>query len=179
MRIKGSLVYASGDQDPDDDKAKGFDAIFDNPNIAGGPFSFWNREGIRLTQTLVGLTQRSSVLPTLRTSKTEGQANFVNPGLLLYNAGVDADLTQKMRLSVNANFLQFRYTDVLQRVLFQENIDKTIGMDYSAGVTWRPALNDQIVVTAGASLFMPSAGFKNILTSDRLFAPFLVLTLRY
>ena len=178
-RIKGSLVYASGDQDPDDDKAKGFDAIFDNPNIAGGPFSFWNREGIRLTQTLVGLTQRSSVLPTLRTSKTEGQANFVNPGLLLYNAGVDADLTQKMRLSVNANFLQFRYTDVLQRVLFQENIDKTIGMDYSAGVTWRPALNDQIVVTAGASLFMPSAGFKNILTSDRLFAPFLVLTLRY
>jgi hypothetical protein len=84
-----------------------------------------------------------------------------------------------MRLSVNANFLQFRYTDVLQRVLFQENIDKTIGMDYSAGVTWRPALNDQIVVTAGASLFMPSAGFKNILTSDRLFAPFLVLTLRY
>jgi hypothetical protein len=178
-RIKGSLVYASGDQDPDDDKAKGFDAIFDNPNIAGGPFSFWNREGIRLTQTLVGLVQRSSILPTLRTSKTEGQANFVNPGLLLYNAGVDADLTQKMRLSVNANFLQFRYTDVLQRVLFQENIDKSIGMDYSAGVQWRPALNDQIVVTAGASLFMPSGGFKNILTSDRLFAPFLVLTLRY
>jgi len=178
-RIKGTLVYASGDQDPDDDKAKGFDAIFDNPNIAGGPFSFWNREGIRLAQTLVGLTARSSILPSLRTSKTEGQANFVNPGLLLYNAGFDADLTQKMRLSVNATLLQFQYTEVLQRVLFQQNIEKSIGMDYSAGVQWRPALNDQLVVTAGASFFMPSAGFKNILTADKLFAPFVVLTLRY
>jgi len=52
-------------------------------------------------------------------------------------------------------------------------------MDYSAGVQWRPALNDQIVVTGGASIFMPSAGFKNILTTERLFAPFLVLTLKY
>jgi hypothetical protein len=52
-------------------------------------------------------------------------------------------------------------------------------MDYSAGVQWRPALNDQLVVTGGASFFMPSAGFKNILTADKLFAPFVVLTLRY
>jgi Carboxypeptidase regulatory-like domain len=178
-RLKGTFVYASGDRDPDDDQAKGFDAIFDNPNIAGGPFSFWNREGIRLTQTLVGLTARSSILPSLRSSKTEGQANFVNPGLLLYNAGFDADLTQKTRLSVNANVLRFQYTEVLQRVLFQQNIEKSIGMDYSVGVQWRPALNDQLVVTGGASIFLPSAGFKSILTTDRLFAPFVVLTLRY
>jgi hypothetical protein len=178
-RIKGTLVFASGDQNPDDDQARGFDAIFDNPNIAGGSFSFWNREGIRLAQTLVGLTARNSILPSLRASKTEGQANFVNPGLLLYNAGFDADLTQKTRLSVNANVLRFQSTEVLQRVLFQQNIEKSIGMDYSAGVQWRPALNDQIVVTGGASFFIPSAGFENILTTDRLFAPFVVLTLRY
>jgi len=178
-RVKGSVVYASGDDNPDDDKAKGFDAIFDNPNIAGGPFSFWNREGIRLTQTSVGLVARSSILPSLRSSKTEGQANFVNPGLLLVNGGVDADLTEKLRLSVNANYLQFENTATLSRVLFQANIDKQIGMDYSAGVTWRPTLNDQIVITAGGSIFMPTAGFKNILTADRLFAPFVVLTLRY
>jgi hypothetical protein len=178
-RVKGSIVYASGDDDPDDDKAKGFDAIFDNPNVAGGPFSFWNREGIRLAQTSVGLVARSSVLPSLRSSKTEGQANFVNPGLLLYNAGLDVDLTEKLRLSANANFLQFMRTEPLSRVLFQSNIDKQIGMDYSVGVQWRPTLNDQIVVTAGASIFTPTAGFKNILTTDRLFAPFVVLTLRY
>jgi hypothetical protein len=178
-RVKGTVVYASGDDNPDDDKAKGFDAIFDNPNIAGGPFSFWDRSGIRLAQTFVGLKGRSSILPSLRASKTEGQANFVNPGLLLYNAGVDADLTEKLRLSVNASYLQFRKTETLSRVLFQSNIEKPIGMDYSVGFQYRPTLNDQITVTAGASLFTPSAGFKNLLTADKLFAPFVVLTLRY
>jgi hypothetical protein len=178
-RVKGTVVYASGDDDPDDDKAKGFDAIFDNPNIAGGPFSFWNREGIRLTQTSVGLVARSSILPSLRSSKTEGQANFVNPGLLLYNAGVDADLTEKLRLSVNANYLQFMKTETLSRVLFQSAVEKSIGLDFSAGLQWRPTLNDQIVITAGGSVFIPTAGFKNILTTDRLFAPFVVLSLRY
>jgi len=83
------------------------------------------------------------------------------------------------RRAVNANYLQFQHTETLQRVLFQSNIEKSIGMDYSVGFQYRPTLNDQIVVTGGASLFMPSAGFKNILTADRLFAPFVVLTLRY
>jgi hypothetical protein len=178
-RLKGSFVYASGDRDPEDNKAKGFDAIFDNPNIAGGSFSFWNREGLRLAQTSVGLVARASILPSLRSSKTEGQANFVNPGLFLYNGGLDADLTEKLRLSLNANYLQFQYVEPLQRVLFQSNIEKSIGMDYSVGFQWRPTLNDQIIVTGGASLFMPSPGFKNILTTDKLFAPFVVLTLRY
>jgi hypothetical protein len=178
-RIKGTVIYASGDSDPDDDKATGFDAIFDNPNIAGGPFSFWNREGIRLTGTLVGLVGRSSVLPSLRSSKTEGQASFVNPGLLEYNVGWDAALTTKMNLEVNANLLRLRDTKVLSRVLFQEEIEKTLGMDYSVGVQYRPALSDNIIVTAGASYFMPSTGFKSLLTSDRLFAPFVVLSLKY
>ena len=56
-------------------------------------------------------------------------------------------------------------TATLSRVLFQSAIDKQIGMDYSAGFQWRPTLNDQIVVTAAASIFMPSAGFKNLLTA--------------
>ena len=41
--------------DPTDDKATGFDAIFDDPNFVGGQFSYWNRQGIRLVSTEVGL----------------------------------------------------------------------------------------------------------------------------
>jgi hypothetical protein len=178
-RIKGTFIWASGDDDADDDTAQGFDAIFDNPNIAGGPFSFWNREGLRLTGTGVGLVARSSILPSLRSSKTEGQANFVNPGLFEYNVGWDAALTTKLHLTADANLLRFQYTSVLSRLLFQQSIDKTIGMDYSVGVQYRPALNDNIIVTGGASYFRPSEGFKNLLTTDSLFAPFVVLTLRY
>jgi hypothetical protein len=172
-------VFASGDDNALDDKAKGFDAILDNPNIAGGPFSFWNRQGIRLTQTFVGLVGRNSILPSLRSSKTEGQASFVNPGLFLYNAGWDADLTTKMKLSVNFNYLEFAKTEVLSTVLFQETIEKAIGFDYSAGLQYRPFLNDNVVVTAGASFFQPGKGFKNIFLPDRLYTPFVVLTLTY
>jgi hypothetical protein len=87
LRFKGSFLWAQGDANPTDDRASGFDAIFDDPNFAGGQFSFWVRNGIRLTQTGVGLVQPNSLLPNLRSSKTQGQANFVNPGIFLYNGG--------------------------------------------------------------------------------------------
>jgi hypothetical protein len=178
-RIKAAVIAASGDKDPADDRARGFDAILDNPNIAGGPFSFWNREGIRLAGTLIGLVGRNSLLPSLRSSKTEGQANFVNPGLLEFDAGWSADLTPKLHANVNVNVLRFQHTDVLSAILFQQHIDRAIGVDTSAGVQYRPWLNDNVVITAGASVFAPAAGFRNILTPQTLVAPFTVLTLRY
>lgn len=178
-RPRFSVVFASGDGDPDDDEAKGFDAILDNPNIAGGPFSFWVRQGIRLTQTPVGLVGRSSVLPSLRSSKTEGQPNFVNPGVLMINGGFDAELTTKMRLTLNFNYLRFHKTEVLQRLLFQRDIDKGIGYDTSVGLQYRPWLNDNVLFTTGVSVFAPSRGFKQVFNNGVLFTPFAVLTLAY
>jgi hypothetical protein len=178
-RPRVSFAWASGDDDPDDDTAKGFDAILDNPNIGGGAFSFWNRQGLRLAQTGVSLVGRSSILPTLRSSKTEGQPSFVNPGVFLYNAGVDAELTTRLRTTINVNLLRFHRTETLQRLLFQGDIDKAIGLDYSVGFQYRPALNDNIVVTAGVSAFTPGKGFEQLLTGDTLYTPFVVLTLMY
>jgi hypothetical protein len=178
-RPRASVVFASGDAHPDDDTANGFDAIVDNPNIAGGPFSFWARQGLRLAQTGVALVGRASVLPTLRSSKSEGQANFVNPGVVMVNAGLDAELTTRLRSSINVNVLRFHRTETLQRVLFQGDIASAIGLDYSVGFQYRPALNDNMVVTAGASVFHPGAGFKQILTDRVLYTPFAVVTLTY
>jgi hypothetical protein len=178
-RPRISLVFASGDKDPDDDKAQGFDAIVDNPNFAGGPFSFWVRQGLRLPTTGVALVGRSSFLPSLRSSKSEGQANFVNPGLLLANVGVDAELTTKMRLTTNFSALRFHRTDVLRRLLFQDNVDAAIGYDGSVGIQYRPWLNDNVVVTTGASVFKPASGFKQIFADGILYTPFVVLTLTY
>jgi len=178
-RPRLSFIFSSGDSDPDDDKGKGFDAILDDPNIAGGPFSFWNRESIRFAGTGTALVGRNSVIPSLRSSKTEGQASFVNPGLLEFTAGFDAELTTKMRLTLNFNYLRFHHTETLQREIFQGTVDKSIGFDYSAGLQWRPALNDNVLITGGASVFQPGDGFKQILTSKVLFVPFVVLTLTY
>lgn len=179
LRPRVSFAWASGDDDPDDDSARGFDAIVDSPNIAGGSFSFFNRQGIRLAQTGVGLAGRLSILPSLRSSKTEGQANFVNPGLFLYNAGLDAELTPKLRTTVNVSFIRFHTTETLRRVLFQDAVAKTIGLDYSLGAQYRPWLNDNVIVTGGVSLFTPGSGFKNVLTSKTLYSPFVVFTFTY
>lgn len=178
-RPKAAFLFASGDDDPDDTRARGFDAIVDNPNIAGGPFSFWNRYSIRLAQTGLGLVGRNSVLPSLRSSKAEGQASFVNPGLLLFNGGLDAELTRKLRMTVNVNYLRFHRTETLQRLLFQADIDPSIGIDGSVGFQYRPALNDNLVITSGVSLFMPRTGFQQILTDRMLYSPFAVVTITY
>ncbi|PYQ48003.1 MAG: hypothetical protein DMF78_22255, partial [Acidobacteria bacterium] len=79
-RFKATVFYASGDDDPLDGKARGFDSIYDSSNFAGGPFSFWVRSGIALTQTAVLLKAPGSLLPDLRSNKFEGQANFVPAG---------------------------------------------------------------------------------------------------
>ena len=165
LRFRGSFFWASGDRDPTDGRATGFDAIFDDPNFVGGQFSFWNRQGIRLTQTGVGLVQPNSILPSLRSSKTQGQANFINPGIFIYNGGVDVELTQRIKAIFNVNFLRFHRTEALEYVLFQNHIRKDIGYDYSVGVAYRPLLINNITFTFGASVLQTGRGFKDIFTN--------------
>ncbi|HTB18183.1 MAG TPA: carboxypeptidase-like regulatory domain-containing protein [Bryobacteraceae bacterium] len=172
LRYRLSFFYASGDKDPRDGTARGFDTIFDNPNFAGGFFSFWDREGIRLTSTGVGLESPNSLVPDLRTSKTQGQANFVNPGLFLYNAGVDIDITPKLRGFVNLNLLRFAHTDPLELLLFQSNIHAGIGADSGIGFAYRPPLSENIVITGGIDALVPFQGLRDISTNRVLLAVF-------
>jgi carboxypeptidase family protein len=172
MRFRASAFYASGDANPRDGRATGFDAIVDEPNFAGGNFSFWNREGIPLTGASVFLTTPDSLLPDLRSSKNEGQANFVNPGIFLANGGADFDLTPKLKGVINVNFLRFEDTGPLEFVLFQTPIRHTIGEDYSMGLVYRPPLTENIVLTGGAAALDPGAGFRDIYTGHTLFSIF-------
>ena len=162
MRFKASVFYSSGDSNPRDGTARGFDSIVDDPNFAGGIFSLWNREGIRLTGTGVALTTPRSLLPNLRSNKEEGQANFVNPGLFLVNAGADFSLTTKLKALVNVNYLRFLHSEPLELLLFQAPIGNTIGTDYSVGFEYRPPLSENIVLRGGASGLSPGQGLRDI-----------------
>src|SRR5438105_1766751 len=165
LRFRGSFFWAQGDKNPTDAKATGFDAIFDDPNFVGGQFSFWNRNGIRLTQTGVGLVQPNSILPSLRSSKIEGQANFINPGIFIYNAGVDVEITQRLKAIFNVNYLRFHRTESLEYILFQPHIRHEIGWDYSLGVAYRPFLINNITMTFGAATLKTGRGFRDIYTN--------------
>ncbi|HWY29558.1 MAG TPA: hypothetical protein VNX46_02310, partial [Candidatus Acidoferrum sp.] len=101
-----------------------------------------------------------------------GQANFVNPGIFLANAGVDFDVTPKLKGFANFNFLRFMRTEALQDVLFQSSIRHTIGEDLGVGVIYRPPLSENLVLTGGASMLQPGAGFHDIYTGRTLFSAF-------
>jgi hypothetical protein len=172
IRYRVSGFYASGDANPRDGRARGFDSILDLPSFAGGLFSFWNREQIRLTGSGVSLTPPGSLLPSLRSNKEEGQANFVNPGIFLANVGADFDLTPKLRGFANLNYLRFDRTESLEYILLQSSIRHSIGTDYGLGVTYRPPLSENIVFTGGASALTPGDGFRDIFGGHTLFSLF-------
>jgi Carboxypeptidase regulatory-like domain len=172
IRYRVSAFYTSGDDNPRDGRARGFDSIVELPNFAGGMFSFWNREAIRLTGSGVLLTSPGSLIPALRSNKEEGQSNFVNPGIFLANAGADFDITPKLKGFANLNFLRFQRTEALEDLLFQSPIRHTIGTDLGIGVEYRPPLSENIILTGGASALQPGQGFKDIYTGRTLFSLF-------
>lgn len=182
MRFRSSYLFASGDHDINDGRGQGFDAIFDNPNFAGGEFSYWQRQAIGLFG--VKLVNAESLVPNLRASKIQGQTNFVNPGLHLLNFGVDADVTPRTKLIANVNFLWFDEPQVLETFTFQGGIDQFVGTDLSLGLEFRPLLNDNAVIIGGVSGLVPGRGFEDLYEqldgrTDKLFSLFAEVILEY
>jgi hypothetical protein len=163
VRFRASFFWASGDGNINNSHATGFDTILDQPNFAGGPFSFWNRQQIPLQG--VNLVQRLSLVPDLRSSKIQGQANFVNPGLILPTLGMDFDVTPKLKLITNYNMLWFDKTSALQQFLYQGNIDRFIGVDLGVGCEYRPLLSENVVFVSGVQMLIPGQGFRDIYNS--------------
>jgi hypothetical protein len=101
-------------------------------------------------------------VPDLRSSKFQGQSNFVNPGLYLFNLGIDFDLTPKLKLINNCNFLWFNKTQTLEQFVFQEHIRHYIGVDLSAGLEYRPLLSNNLIFIGGIGGLIPGQGFKDL-----------------
>lgn len=200
LRYKASFFFTSGDNNPNDGGARGFDSIVDNQNFAGGGFlnnglfadrgqtnplfegggvNFFNRQAIPLTGTGVALVSFNSLMPTLRSSKEEGQANFLNPGIMIFNAGVEAKITPKLRSILNVNYLRFHRTEVLEALLFQSGIRHEIGWDYGLGVQYRPWLSENLVFTGGIGILQPGDGFKAIFAGRTLYSGFVAMRLLF
>ena len=161
-RFKASCFYASGDDDAEDGHGHGFDTILDNPNFTGGPFSYYVRQGFNLAGTSVNVKQRGSLVPNLRTSKFQGQANFVNPGIFLFGVGTELELTPRLRSFINVNYLRFDETDALKTALLTDTVDNELGWDCSIGFQYRPLLTDNIIISTGFGAFVPGRGYTDI-----------------
>lgn len=167
IRLRAQVAYSSGDDDPFDDKSRGFDAIFENPIFAGADTSYWIRQNVPLVGGgLVTLSQRNGMIPNLRPSKEQGQSNFENPGLRLIGIGGDFDITPLHRVSFNLNELWFDDTTVLEVARNQSPIDDRIGTDASVAWIWRPFMTQNVVLRLSGAALFPGDGIKDLYGSD-------------
>jgi hypothetical protein len=168
MRVRGNFLVASGDKDPFDDTATGFDAIVENPDFAGADTNFFIRQAIPLIGGgLVSLAGRNSVLPSLRSSKDQGQSNFVNPGIGLIGIGADFDVTPQLRVFTNASYLRFMNTSSLALLRNQAIPSSSIGTDLSVGFHLRPYFTQNIIVNGSVAVLNPGEGLKQLYGDDQ------------
>jgi len=163
-RIRASALYASGDSNPYDNVEKGFDAIFENPQFAGADTSYWIRQTIPFAGggRVISINGRNGILNSLRSSKEQGQSNFINPGTALAGLGGDFDLTPNLRVSANANHLWFANTKVLQVLRNEGSIPKAIGWDLSMATTWRPKAAQNVVFRLSGAVLKAGPGFRDL-----------------
>ncbi|MEO8384667.1 MAG: hypothetical protein ABI583_05460 [Betaproteobacteria bacterium] len=168
LRVRANALIASGDKNPFDGKATGFDAIFENPQFAGADTSFFIRQAVPLIGGGgVALSGRNGVLPSLRSSKDQGQSNFVNPGLTLFGIGADADLMPEVRVLANISKLNFVNTSVLGVLRNQAPPSKDLGIDVSMGIQYRPFMSQNIVLNASAAALLPGKGLKQLYEENK------------
>jgi len=176
IRVRGSALFASGDKDPFDDKENGFDAILENPQFAGADTSFWIRQAIPLVGGGgVALSGRNAVLPSLRSSKDQGQSNFINPGLFLLGIGADFDVLPQLRAIANVNQLWFANTSSLSALRQQGEVDRVFGTDISAAIQYRPTFIQNIVLNMSAAVLVPGSGYKQLYQSGGSNTPYSIL----
>ena len=166
-----------------DGKATGFDTILDNPNFAGGTTSFWQRQQIPFVfGGGVALSGVNSIVPSLRSSKTEGQSNFVNPGLWQSGVGADFDLLPELKLLTNVSYLAWDSTEVLEILRQQERISRDVGWDVSAGLIYRPFFTNNVIFRASGAVLLPGSGYEELFndrTDEPPYSVLLNLTLTY
>jgi hypothetical protein len=164
IRLRGAVLYASGDGKPFNNTQAGFDAIFENPIFAGADTSYWIRQSIPFAGggRAVSINGRNGILNSLRSSKEEGQSNFVNPGTVLLGAGADFDITPEFRMSVNVNHLWFAKTQVLEALRVEGSIPSAIGFDLSAAAIYRPKFTQNLVFRLSGAVLEKGAGFKDL-----------------
>lgn len=179
-RVRLSFLYASGDNDPYDDKEHGFDAVFENPLFAGADTSFWIRQNVPLIGGGgVTISGRDGVLNDLRSSKDEGQSNFTNPGTILLGIGTDLDVLPTLRISGNANEIAFANTTVVETARQQANISHNIGLDLSVAAIWRPMFSQNIVIRVSGAALIPGRGYKQLFGNEVPYSALVNLVFTY
>ena len=101
----------------------GFDTIFDNPNFAGGEFSYWQRQQIELFGVNLVQPHQPRARPALE--QDPGADELREPGPATWSTSASTSTSRRScELISNVNFLWFDQTEVLEQFVFQADIDQ-------------------------------------------------------
>ena len=87
MRFRTSFLFASGDDRPRSGTSTGFDSIVDAEAFAGGEFSFFNRESLRLTGTGVALNRGTAFCRIFGRARMRGSRTSTIRGCICTTRG--------------------------------------------------------------------------------------------
>ena len=127
----------------------------------------------------LGLVNGNSFYPNLR-GKGAQASNYVNPGIVIGNLGLDAKFTPKTIAFFNLNYFAFAETEPVEARFGVNNVGSSIGFEYSAAVQYRPFLNENVIFTVSASALHPGDGLEDLTgNDDMMYSIFVALTLVY
>jgi hypothetical protein len=179
IRLRASGLYASGDSDPFDKTAHGFDGISQSALFAGADSSFFIHQQLPLVLDQLNLKVRDSLFPDLRSSAAPGQSNYENPGLRLVGLGTDFDFSPAVRLSFDANHLWFDQTATLNAILGQRLAGRNIGTDLSLDLFYRPLDSQNVILRLTAARLLAARDTQPLTGGDAPFSAFFNLILTY
>ncbi len=179
IRLRASGLYASGDSDPFDKSAHGFDGISQSALFAGADSSFFIHQQLPLVLDQLNLKVRDSLFPDLRSSAAPGQSNYENPGLRLVGLGTDFDFSPAVRLSFDANHLWFDQTATLNAILGQRLAGRDIGTDLSFDLFYRPLDSQNVILRLTAARLLAARDTQPLTGGDAPFSAFFNLILTY
>ncbi|MDB6084324.1 MAG: hypothetical protein JWN43_2205 [Gammaproteobacteria bacterium] len=177
-RWRLSLLHASGDANPHDRRATGFDGLSANPVFAGTDSSFFVHQQLALAGGAFNLKARNALLPTLNPADGGGQDNYSNPGLDLVGGGVDLDLAPKWRLSFDANQLWFDRSAALADLMLRP-IPRNFGTEFAMNAFWRPFENQNVVLRMSNAMLRRGPAYRALYDGGNPYSAFVFLTVSY
>ncbi len=181
VKFRLGYTYVSGDSNPNDTTDHGFDSISDAVQLFGGPISYLVGENIKFGAG--DLDRANSFYPSLRGGNA--QANYVNPGLQLMNAGMDVTFSPRVQMALNGNYSRFNNTGSFPTATgTNANIlHKDGGIEGNAFIRIKPFLhqiNQNVILDLGVSALHPLQGMQDMFQTDKtVYSTFVALRLVY
>jgi hypothetical protein len=190
-RVRLSMLHASGDGNPFDRRAQGFDALTPGAIFGGSDSSFFFHQRLALAGGIFDLKSRDGLLPSLRAAGNSMDSDFSNPGLNLLGLGLDLSLTPQLTVSLDANQLWFDKTGALDALLNQAAIPnqgaipsqgaipKRLGAEMTLDAIWRPFATQNVILRLSGSELVRGPGYRAIYGGSNPFSVFALLILNY